>query len=225
MKHLLLTTIAAVLLVGCGNPEADRALLEAARDGNIEAVRQHLAAGADVNVNDQRGYGGSTPLHVAAQEGHNQVIELLIDNGANVNAKRSDGATPLDWAEDEPKIADLLREHGGKHGSIHTAAAGGDTEAVKEFLAAGTDVNAKNQLGRTPLHAAAYRGHTVVVELLVANDADVNALSVNGKTPLDWAETVYEGVQPEYKAAYEETVDLLRKHGGKTGEELRAPDK
>ena len=37
MKHLLLTTIAAVLLVGCGNPEADRALLEAARDGNIEA--------------------------------------------------------------------------------------------------------------------------------------------------------------------------------------------
>ncbi len=55
MKHLLLTTIAAVLVVGCGppsNPEADRALLDAAEKGNIEAVKQHLAAGADVNAKD-----------------------------------------------------------------------------------------------------------------------------------------------------------------------------
>ena len=49
MKHILLTTIAAVLVVGCGNPEADRALFAAAA-GNIEAVKQHLAAGADVNA-------------------------------------------------------------------------------------------------------------------------------------------------------------------------------
>ena len=149
-----------------------------------------------------------------------------------MNTKDKRGDTSLDFAthpdnpnKNKTETAGLLRKHGGKYSKIHFAARGGDTEAVKEFLAAGTDVNAKNQLGRTPLHAAAYRGHTVVVELLVANDADVNALSVNGKTPLDWAETVYEGVQPEYKAAYEETVDLLRKHGGKTGEELRAPDK
>ena len=73
-------------------------------------------------------------------------------------------------------------------------------------------MNAKNQLGRTPLHAAAHRGHTVVVELLVANDADVNALSVNGKTPLDWADD-------------KETADLLRKHGAKTSEELKAEGK
>ena len=42
MKQILLTTIAAVLVVGCGNPEADRALLDAAEKGNIEAVKQHL---------------------------------------------------------------------------------------------------------------------------------------------------------------------------------------
>jgi ankyrin repeat protein len=41
-----------------------------------------------------------------------EVVELLIANGADVNAKRSDGATPQDWAEDEP--ADLLRKNGGK---------------------------------------------------------------------------------------------------------------
>ena len=68
MKHLLLTTIAAVVLVGCGNPEADSALLEAAYDGSIEAVKQHLANGADVNA---KHIDGSTPLHFAATQGHN----------------------------------------------------------------------------------------------------------------------------------------------------------
>ena len=55
MKHLLLTTIAAVLLVGCGS-SVD--IHQAAAKGNIEAVKQHLAAGADVNAKD--GIGGKT---------------------------------------------------------------------------------------------------------------------------------------------------------------------
>jgi len=64
MKHLLLTTIAALLLVGCGNPEADRALLDAASEGNIEAAKQAIADGADVNAYDSFGL---TPLHDAAR--------------------------------------------------------------------------------------------------------------------------------------------------------------
>ena len=67
MKHLLITTIVAVLVVGCGkpsNPAADRALLKAAEFGNIEAVKQHLAAGADVNAKRS---DGSTPLVVSAR--------------------------------------------------------------------------------------------------------------------------------------------------------------
>jgi len=52
MKHLLLTTIAAVVLVGCGNPEADRALIDATEAGDIESIKQHLAAGADVNASE-----------------------------------------------------------------------------------------------------------------------------------------------------------------------------
>jgi ankyrin repeat protein len=51
-------------------------------------------------------------LHNAADEGHKEVIELLIAKGAGVNAKDEDGETPLDWADEE--IADLLRKHGGK---------------------------------------------------------------------------------------------------------------
>ena len=47
MKHLLLTTVAAVVLVGCG---PRMSIHEAAYEGNIEAVKQHLAAGVDVNA-------------------------------------------------------------------------------------------------------------------------------------------------------------------------------
>ena len=69
MKHLLLTTIAAVLLVGCGKPTPDISIHEAASSGNIEAVKKHLAAGADVNAKIGRG----TPLHFTAIQGHKEV--------------------------------------------------------------------------------------------------------------------------------------------------------
>ena len=112
MKHLLLTTIAAVLLVGCGPSASERALLEAAREGNIEAVKQHLASGADVNMKKNDGW---TPLHSAAFDGHKEIAELLIAKGADVNAKGylfGETRTPLDragkvynWHSPEDKAA------------------------------------------------------------------------------------------------------------------------
>ena len=107
MKHLLLTTIAAAVLVGCG-PSVD--IHEAVLFGNIEAVKQHLAAGTDVNAKDKY---GRTPLHAAAVGGSKEVVELLIAKGAAVNAKYEECATSLDWAKNE-ETADLLRKHGGK---------------------------------------------------------------------------------------------------------------
>ena len=139
MKHLLLTTIAAVVLVGCGEaqqsaPQAepvepvaevatpepptakapDVPIREAARQSNIEAVKQHLAAGTDVNAKNNR---GRTPLLLAVDGGHKQVAELLINNGRDENAKNEYG-TPLDRAirYNRTETADLLRKHGGKTG-------------------------------------------------------------------------------------------------------------
>ena len=111
MKHILITTIAAVVLVGCG-PSVD--IHQAARTGNIEAVKQHLAAGTDVNAKTGSRW---TPLHYTAREGHKEITDLLLTNGADVNAKNDEGGTPLDWAEccaDKKETATLLRKHGGK---------------------------------------------------------------------------------------------------------------
>ena len=111
-SHLLLTTIAAVL-VGCGESPKEISIHDAAAAGDIEAVKQHLAAGTDVNVMDEDGW---IPLHYAAANGHKEIAELLIEKGADLNAKDEDGGTPLDVAIsfNRTEIADLIRVIGGK---------------------------------------------------------------------------------------------------------------
>jgi ankyrin repeat protein len=104
MKHLLLTTIAAVVLAGCGE-SPNELLHQAVIDGNIEAVKQHIATGADVNAKDENGV---TPLHWTETE---EIAELLIAKGADVNVKDKRGFTPLHNA-DNKEIAELLIANG-----------------------------------------------------------------------------------------------------------------
>ena len=99
--------------------------------------------------------------------------------------------------------------------SIHKAAEEGNIVAVKQHLAAGTNVNVKDEGGWTPLHNAALARHEEIVELLIANGADLNAKDMGGETPLDEA----------IRNKHTETADFLRQHGGKTGEELKAEGK
>ena len=117
MKHLLLTTIASVVLVGCGGPSIHKV----AETGNIEAVKQAIADGADLNAKHKYGL---TPLHRAANGGNKEIAELLVAKGADVNAKMwgtdpkldNYGKTPLALAirSGNTETADLLRKHGGK---------------------------------------------------------------------------------------------------------------
>jgi len=126
-------------------------------------------------------------------------------------------ATPEETQPAEPVAEDAKPEAPTDKApdiSIHTAIDEGNIEAVKQHLADGADVNAKAGDGTTPLHNAAVYGHKEVAELLIANGASVNAIIVSGrnqgKTPLDlaiWRKKT-------------ETADLLRKHGGRTAEEI-----
>jgi len=211
MKYLLLTTIAAVVLVGCGEsqqsapqaepvepvaevpaqpsspppeakpvepvaedaqPEPSTAkapaisIHDAAAAGDIDAVKQHIAAGADVNENVL-----STPLHAAALNGHKEIAELLIAKGADVDAKDALGNTPL-------------------YNTISfNAALDGYKEIAELLIHNSADVNAQDKNGNTPLHEAATSGLKEVVELLIANGADVNAKKKFGRTPLHGAAT------------------------------------
>ena len=82
MKRLLLTTIAAVLVVGCGEsqpPEPpDISIHDAARTGRIEAVKQHLIAGTDVNAKNNI---GASPLDLATLFNQSETADLLRKHG------------------------------------------------------------------------------------------------------------------------------------------------
>jgi ankyrin repeat protein len=83
--------------------------MRAVLKGDAEWVKLLIAAGADVNARDPKGWSA---LHYAAAKGRAQLVKPLLDAGAMVNAKNADGATPLDLAKDQG-VVELLRRHGG----------------------------------------------------------------------------------------------------------------
>ena len=113
MKQLLIT-IAAVVLVGCGNGIKHPPLVKAIEKEDFETVKQLLTDGRNVNI--KFGKFETTPLFLAAYKGNKEIIELLIASGAEINAVSSNGLTPTDWSSDEG-IETLLRKHGGKKGA------------------------------------------------------------------------------------------------------------
>jgi len=110
----------------------------AAAQGNIEAIKQHLDVGTDINgtlVKSGRPGAGGTPLHIAVIAGQIEATKLLLEKGANINAKADDehGGTPLHWAAFVARM-----------------------DFVKVLLEAGADVNAKSKNAYTPLDAASH---------------------------------------------------------------------
>ncbi len=172
MKHLLLTTIAAVVLVGCGESQQS----------------------------------APTPVEVKPAEPVAEVPSQPSPPPAESKPAEpvAEASQPVPPKAEAPDIG------------IYIAANEGNIEAVKQHIAAGTDVNAKDIQGYTPLHHAANGGHKEIADLLIANGADVNAKSDwRLATPLDAA----------ISRKHPEIIALLRKHGGKTSKELEAEGK
>ena len=140
MKHLLLTTIAAVVLVGCG-PN----IHEATWTGNIEVIKQLIASDIDVNVKRNR---GETPLHIAAIFSRYEIAKLLISKGADVNARNDDGFTPL-------------------HQAAYSFTEGPQKiRTIELLISKGANVNSKGESGGTPLDIANTWGHEPAIAIL-----------------------------------------------------------
>ncbi|KAG8552326.1 hypothetical protein GDO81_004477 [Engystomops pustulosus] len=143
-----------------GSGEPARELFEACRNGDVERVRK-LVNGDNVNSRDTAGRK-STPLHFAAGFGRKDVVEYLLQSGANVHARDDGGLIPL-----------------------HNACSFGHAEVVNLLLRHGADPNARDNWNYTPLHEAAIKGKIDVCIVLLQHGADPTIRNTDNRTALD----------------------------------------
>uniref|UniRef100_A0A1D5RCD4 Poly [ADP-ribose] polymerase n=1 Tax=Macaca mulatta TaxID=9544 RepID=A0A1D5RCD4_MACMU len=152
-----------------------RELLEACRNGDVSRVKR-LVDAANVNAKDMAGRK-SSPLHFAAGFGRKDVVEHLLQMGANVHARDDGGLIPL-----------------------HNACSFGHAEVVSLLLCQGADPNARDNWNYTPLHEAAIKGKIDVCIVLLQHGADPNIRNTDGKSALDLADPSAKAVLTgEYK--------------------------
>ncbi len=199
--------------------------LQEASTFDIEMVRLLLERGANIN-------GGTMmpALHAAVTKGPKEIVELLIREGADINAKDKWGGTPLYWSvndlyfsnrnedRDSIDIMNLLIANGADvntgEDTLILAARTGKVEAVKSLLKAGANTSAKDDEGRTALHRILdiRRSRDVLskdmVGLLLNTGADVNLKDNDGRTPLRLA----------VESADAEIVELLLDKGADVNE-------
>lgn len=140
-------------------------LFDAARRGDVAAVKALLDRGVDVNTKFRY---GATALSYASDKGHLEVVKLLLERKADVNVKDTFyGATPIIWAAEKghAKIVEALLASGaqGRDSALQIGASGGNLELVKVVLAAG---GLKAEALSVALSAATRAKHTEIAELL-----------------------------------------------------------
>jgi ankyrin repeat protein len=198
------------------------AMFVAARAGDIDVVKR-LVARAPLLATVEYNY--TPPIHFAVREGHRDIVELLLDRGADP-AYRSYPfqESLLSFAEDRghDRVADLLRRRLSRRFSLASgtqaiiaAAAAGDLAVVEAELARNPAlVRGSNETGDTPLHHAARNGHLHVVRALVAAGADVDAVRGDGYRPIHSALMSNWFFQVDRGEA-REIVDLLLSRGAR----------
>jgi ankyrin repeat protein len=140
------------------------ALLAACQYGQTAIVQFLLESGADIELKGS--WGNCTPLDMAAWQGREEVVALLLMHHAKADSRSQGGRTPL-----------------------MTAAGEGKARIVKLLIEADADINAKDFSGMTPLMYACRAGSINVVDMLLEKGADINAKASGGFDALYYART------------------------------------
>jgi len=137
-------------------------LFQYIEEGDLNKVNAILATNPDlVNRIGKGDYIGLSPLHISAFQGRNEIVDLLISKGADVNVNSIDHGTPL-------------------HGAA-------TREVAESLISKGADINAVQKNNMTPLHGASFRGNIDVAELLLDKWADPSCPDHNNQTAIDYA--------------------------------------
>ena len=181
----------------------EQAVLEKKRQeqqAELEKQRQEQAASEKKQQEQQAVLekAGAYSLHDAASKNAHEAAEVLLKQGADINAQDKQGWTPLHHAawNNAAATAEVLLKQGAdihatnKNGwtPLHWGALNNAADTAEVLLKNGANVNAKNKDGDTPLHHAARNSNYITAEVLLKNGANVNAKNENGNTPLHWAE-------------------------------------
>eukprot|EP00977_Amphora_coffeiformis_P000226 scaffold75_cov165-Amphora_coffeaeformis.AAC.2 len=171
--------------------ESDKTALHfAAYNDHVYMAQALICAGAHLDVKDSR---GRTPLVTACERRNKNVLEILLENGADTEAHPNfPNRTPLEQAIEDNMIdiARLLLEktNGFSHPRalkmLQQAMLAGDYETARRLHKAGVDVGARFKYGKTALHYACYQGHEFMVHYLLGARVNVNAADDGGDTPL-----------------------------------------
>jgi ankyrin repeat protein len=155
-------------------------------------LAEHLIAKHPEHVS-ARGRREATPMHVAALNGHSDILLLLIEQGADVNGRDSSQDTPLHQASAKGSLeagrwllnrgADIDAQNVAKNTALIRAAARGHVEFARMLLERGAMIDVRGESSMTPLHLAVCNGQTEVVRLLLERGADAHVRDINGKTP------------------------------------------
>ncbi|KAH9034285.1 ankyrin repeat-containing domain protein [Lactarius hengduanensis] len=163
--------------------------------GHLEIVRMLLAHNINTNAASN---GNCIPLHLALEEKHLEIIQLLIEHGSwGVNARDRSGSMPLHLALSLGSTkavevfirrgADVNARDGGHQTPLQLSLSSGCTETTWLLVQHGPDVDAPSQGHSTPLHLTFTKGSTEMVQLLVRHGADVNAKDESHQTVLHLA--------------------------------------
>lgn len=146
-----------------------------------------------LTVLNERNQYGETPLHIATRAGHAAMCKAVIASGSKVNAFRSDGWAPIHLAWNLQVLQVLIDqgcdvELRSRQGStaLHVAAENRNYEGARELLTAGANVDAFDGYGRTPLTIAMNMGDEVFVRILVEAGANSVLCDKFGNSPFSW---------------------------------------